>query len=113
VGLGSPAAIPESTIAGFEGSRQAEKHSGPPMMSDPLTTLCDYASASEAELARGLLESHGISVFLADENITQLYARSIFSVRLQVRESDLADARQILAAALSASADESDRTAGE
>jgi hypothetical protein len=83
-------------------------------MSDPLTTLCEYASASEAELARGLLESHGISVFLADENITTLYARlPIFSVRLQVRESDLAEARQILAAALSAGEDESDGTAGE
>jgi hypothetical protein len=76
-------------------------------MSDSLVTLQSYGSLSEAELARGLLESHGIPVFLADENITHLYVRlPIFPVRLQVRESDVTDARQILNAAPSESAAE-------
>jgi hypothetical protein len=77
------------------------------IMSDLLATLESYGSLSEAEFARGLLESHGIAVFLADENITHLYARlPVFAVRLQVRECDLPEARQILNAALSQSADE-------
>lgn len=73
-------------------------------MSDPLTTLQAYGNPYEAELARGLLESHGIPVFLADQNMARVTSNtSIKWVRLQVRESDLPEARQILEAALSES----------
>jgi MYXO-CTERM domain-containing protein len=83
-------------------------------MSDTLTTLQTYGNLYEAELVRGLLESHGIPVFLADENTARVAAEApIYSLRLQVRESDLPDARQILELALSESPSEADETLGE
>lgn len=79
-------------------------------MSDPLTTVRTYYNPAAAEFVRGLLESFGIPAFLADENIARLY--SGFQVRLQVRESDLPDARQILDAALPESAPGDEETLG-
>ena len=80
-------------------------------MSDSLTTLEAYGNLYEAELVRGLLESHGISVFLADENMVRVAADGrVGWVRLQVRESDLPDARQIIELALADTVSEAGET---
>ncbi len=82
--------------------------STPASTPDSLTTLQAYANLYEAELARGLLESHGIAVFLADENMARVAADArVGWVRLQVRQSDLPDAQHILELTLAASAAQS------
>jgi Putative prokaryotic signal transducing protein len=83
-------------------------------MSDSLRTLQSYANLYEAELVRGLLESHGVPVFLADENMARVASDVRLEwVRLQVRESDLPDARQILEMALSEAVVEADESLEE
>ena len=67
-------------------------------MLEDLVTLQTFGSAYQADLARGLLESFGIEVFLADQNVARIEVPGVVGfVRLQVRESDLAEAQQILA----------------
>lgn len=73
-------------------------------MSDRLIVLQAYGNPQEAEFARGLLESHGIDVFLADEHVARMGTyMPIGGVKLQVREDDLNEAREILQGALSGS----------
>ena len=62
-------------------------------------TIATFGTAHEAELARGYLESGGIDVFLADQVISRVaphYSRSFGEIRLQVRQKDAAEAREIL-----------------
>lgn len=55
-----------------------------------LVTICRYSFPYEAHVARALLESEGIPVFLADEhtiNMQWLYSDALGGVRLQVPEA--------------------------
>ncbi len=56
-----------------------------------LVTLRRYRDLSEAIVARGMLESAGITVYLQDENLVRLdwqVSNFIGGIRLQVEESD-------------------------
>ncbi len=64
-----------------------------------LVTVAAFSQAPEAYVAKGLLETEGIWAFVADEyTITAnwLYSLALKGVKLQVRESDVAEARRIL-----------------
>ena len=64
-----------------------------------LVTVAEFSQASEAYVAKGLLETEGIWAFIADEyTITTSwpYSRALKGVKLQVRESDLEAAQRIL-----------------
>jgi hypothetical protein len=65
---------------------------------DNLVTIAAYESLQEAYLARGLLESHGIDVFIPDENILRMGReyRGFARVRLQVRLSESTIAQELL-----------------
>jgi hypothetical protein len=74
-------------------------------MSDRLIVLQGFGNPQEAELVRALLESHGIAVFLTDQNIARLgHATPFGGVRVQVGEDDLDEARKILQDTLSEAA---------
>lgn len=63
------------------------------------TTIATYLHIWEAEIARGLLESEGISATLADENIVRLdwsHALAVGGVRLRVPFESVAAAREVL-----------------
>jgi hypothetical protein len=62
---------------------------------DPFVTLDSFISVEELELVRGMLESAGIECFSPDSQISRVYAGGI-RPRLQVRSSQLNDARAIL-----------------
>ena len=64
-----------------------------------LVTLCRYRDLSEAIVARTLLESAGIYVFLRDENLVRLdwqVSNFIGGIRLQVEDKDEAAATELL-----------------
>lgn len=64
-----------------------------------LLTLRRYRDLSEAIVARGMLESAGISVYLQDENLVRLdwqVSNFIGGIRLQVEQSDAEAAAELL-----------------
>jgi hypothetical protein len=64
-----------------------------------LVTLRRYRDLSEAIVARGMLESAGIEVFLQDENLVRLdwqVSNFIGGIRLQVDEADAAAGQELL-----------------
>lgn len=64
-----------------------------------LVTLRRYRDLSEAIVARGMLESAGIEVFLQDENLVRLdwqVSNFIGGIRLQVAEADAAAGLELL-----------------
>ncbi len=64
-----------------------------------LVTLRRYRDLSEAIVARGMLESAGIEVFLQDENLVRLdwqISNGIGGIQLQVDEADSAAALELL-----------------
>jgi len=64
-----------------------------------LVTLRRYRDLSEAIVARGMLESAGITVYLQDENLVRLdwqVSNFIGGIRLQVEESDAAAGLELL-----------------
>jgi ssDNA-binding Zn-finger/Zn-ribbon topoisomerase 1 len=66
---------------------------------EPLVTVATYSYPLEAHLHRAKLESEGIDSVVVDEHIVNanwLYSIAVGGVRLQVKESDLARAREIL-----------------
>ncbi len=66
---------------------------------EKLVTIARFSHPEEAYLASAKLESEGIWSFLADEHTVTadwLVSNAIGGVRLQVKESEAADARQIL-----------------
>lgn len=67
-------------------------------MDDHLVTVATFHLPIRAQLAKGMLESAGIEAFLADENFARLSISHTAFVpfRLQVRESDLIDAKEVL-----------------
>lgn len=78
----------------------------PPLLEDEdegepeeLVTVAQYRDASEAIVARALLESEGIACFLQDENLVRmdwLWSNLIGGMRLKVLSSDEATARALL-----------------
>lgn len=65
----------------------------------PLVTVRSYRDLTEALVGRSLLESAGIAAWIADENLVRMnwfYSNAVGGVRLQVVESDQADAQKIL-----------------
>ncbi|MEO6260834.1 MAG: DUF2007 domain-containing protein, partial [Thermoanaerobaculia bacterium] len=66
-------------------------------MSERLITLTSFATAQEAELARGVLEAAGIDAAIAEETMTSIAPYMTRpGARLQVLESQAETARQIL-----------------
>ena len=64
-----------------------------------LTTVQVFGDVTEAEIARSLLEHHGIFAFLPDKGVAStawFLTNAVGGVRLQVPGSDLDDARQLL-----------------
>ncbi len=60
-----------------------------------LITIAKYIDPMRAQMAKGMLESMGIPVFLQGEHANQLLSLS-FRARLQVRAGDEAAAREAL-----------------
>lgn len=56
-----------------------------------------FATKVEADLARLLLESHGIDVFLLDGQMNNFFGGAMTPVRLLVLEEDAQEAAAILA----------------
>ncbi len=63
---------------------------------EEMVTIERYTDMLEAELAKGRLDSAGITSFLAGENAGRLYGNGLDSVQLQVPASEEEDARAIL-----------------
>ncbi|MDE3200332.1 MAG: DUF2007 domain-containing protein [Acidobacteriota bacterium] len=64
-----------------------------------LVTVRQYRDLPEAIVDRTLLESAGIECWLADENLVRLdwfLSNMVGGMRLQVKEEDEADAREVL-----------------
>jgi Putative prokaryotic signal transducing protein len=78
----------------------------PPLVEEPeelvfrrLVTVRRYRDLMEAVLGRSLLDSAGISSWIADENLVRMdwfYSNAVGGMRLQVDENDEAAAREIL-----------------
>jgi hypothetical protein len=69
-------------------------------MDDPLVTVATFGTPLEAELARNRLEEQGIAAVVADaETVGTLWSMgaALGGVKVQVKESDLGEARLILA----------------
>ena len=84
----------------------------PPEIPDPspdvefqrLITIRQYRDLTDAQLAKGVLDSSGIPSYLRDENLVRMdwfYSNSIGGIRLQVREQDLAAAEALLSQSIS------------
>ena len=61
-----------------------------------LVTLRTYRNPVDAEVAKTKLESAGIPAHLIDENLAAIYSGVVGGVRVQVAQSDLELARQVL-----------------
>lgn len=78
----------------------------PPLVEEPeewelrrVVTVRRYRDLAEAIVARSLLESAGISAWIADEHLVRMdwfYSNLVGGMRLQVDEGDEAAAREIL-----------------
>ena len=86
-------------------------------MADKLITIRNFAlgpdPASEAELARIKLQANGIRCFLSGKNFVSTYwliSTAEQGIKLQVRESDAAKAREILGTDSSIEPDEAENT---
>ncbi len=61
-----------------------------------LVTVATFSTPMEATLAKQFLESEGIEAFLADEAMALQLSLAIGGVKLQVPETDVDRARQLL-----------------
>ena len=69
-------------------------------MADELVTIGSYSTAYEANLVRSELEAFGLDASLLDAgtvNLNWLWSNALGGVKVQVPESELEDARRILA----------------
>jgi hypothetical protein len=64
-------------------------------MSD-FATLSTHANVIEAEMVRSILADAGIEAFVLNPNAHGLYPGVLGEVKLQVKEEDLEEARQLL-----------------
>jgi len=65
----------------------------------PLVTVATFATAGEAEIARIMLEGHGVPCYLADAelvNMMWLASNAVGGIKLQVAANDVARAEQLL-----------------
>ncbi len=81
----------------------ARRHLEPPLIEDEepreLVTIRQYRDLSEAIVARSMLESNGIEVYLKDENLVRLdwqVSNFIGGIRLQVDSDDAVTAVDLL-----------------
>ena len=63
---------------------------------DNLVTLKTFTYPSEVDVLRAQLESEGIECFVQDELTALVYPFAVGGVRLQIRESDIDKAKEIL-----------------
>ena len=69
-------------------------------MTDKLVTIATFSTPFDANMAKSVLESAGIPVFIADEytiGMNWLYSNALGGVKVQVPESVACEAREILA----------------
>jgi len=69
-------------------------------MTDKLVTIATFSTPFDANMAKSVLESAGIPVFVADEftiGMNWLYSNALGGVKVQVPESVACEARGILA----------------
>ena len=67
-------------------------------MSDDIITVATFDSLQEAYFAKSLLESHGLEVFLTNENAMRVLMHPHLSggIGLQIAQEDLNVAREVL-----------------
>ena len=66
-------------------------------MDDKLVTVGQFMNNVEAQMGAEALKLEGIESFIADEHTSSTYCTgSVFGVRLQVKESDAANAKRVL-----------------
>ncbi len=70
------------------------------MNDDKLVTIARFTDYMQAELARQLLEGQGITVFVAGENVANVYGGvpAAIDIQLQTPESQAEEAKEILEA---------------
>jgi len=80
-------------------------------MNENLVTIAKFHFVGEAQIAKLTLASKGIDCFLADEFMSTYLPIAMGGIRLQVRESDVERAKEILQELeASASAEEDENT---
>jgi hypothetical protein len=65
---------------------------------EEMVTVERFESPTEAQMAKGMLESAGVACFLAGENVNSLMS-GVLTVQLQVKAEDEGAAREMLAGA--------------
>jgi len=65
-------------------------------MAEKLVTIATYGNPIEANLAKIKLASEDIDCFLADENAVAVYGGIVGTVKLQVRQSNVERATEVL-----------------
>jgi hypothetical protein len=65
-------------------------------MVEKLVTIATYSNPIDANLAKIKLASEDIDCFLAGENAVAIYGSIVGTVKLQVRESDVETATEVL-----------------
>jgi hypothetical protein len=77
-------------------STQQDLPDGEVVVQGELVTIERYQDTLEAELAKGRLDSAGITSFLNGEEAGHLYGTGMGMLQLQVASEDEADARAIM-----------------
>jgi len=65
-------------------------------MHEVLVTIATYTVATDAYIAKGLLESAGITCFIFDENMSFVYSNAVGGIKLKVPSSQRILASEIL-----------------
>ena len=65
-------------------------------MVEKLVTIATYANSVEANLAKIKLASEDIDCFLAGEHAVAVYSGAFGEIKLQVKQSDVARAMEVL-----------------
>ena len=84
-------------------------------MAGKLVTVCTFDMPMDAHLAKGLLEANGLTAFLADEltvGVAWHLSNAVGGIKLQVAESDVEHAANILASREDSSIDAEEGLAG-
>ena len=65
-------------------------------MHEVLVTIATYTAAADAYIAKGILESAGITCFIFDENMNFVYSNAVGGIKLKVPSSQRFWANEIL-----------------
>ena len=65
-------------------------------MHEVLVTIATYAAAADAYIAKGILESAGITCFIFDENMSFVYSNAVGGIKLKIPSSQRFLAKEIL-----------------